>query len=365
MHRERSWQADHFEQPVCHACLSACAATLQVRGGRSAGRGGGGVGMTPGRSPAYGLLASPHPSRGPQQPVMASPGRQGSFGGGPGGPAGAGVYSGRISTQQVRQGWWHVCNGGCLHWAEWVGSRVWLRAGSTSLDCTKSMPPMFTVLTLHEPAPAPPFPQDKMLEGRSITIRKGPFRGMRGRVISATATHVRLELEAQMKTVTVDRWVGTCAGPNEFAAEMQASGGVVRQCVAKGSMRWGRGSVVTTPCCNAPGVPGRQTECMSLHFFRSHLALEDGGRAEAAPRPGFGYPAANTPMAAAGRTPMHPGELLAFEAGFDYAGQAPLGKVAGCPLLDCTGGAFHLHCSCCHAAMLPCLLSRAHALVLT
>lgn len=48
-------------------------------------------------------------------------------------------------------------------------------------------------------------PQDKMLEGRSITIRKGPFRGMRGRVISATATHVRLELEAQMKTVTVDR----------------------------------------------------------------------------------------------------------------------------------------------------------------
>jgi transcription elongation factor SPT5 len=49
-----------------------------------------------------------------------------------------------------------------------------------------------------------------MLEGRSITIKKGPYRGMRGRVISATATHVRLELEAQMKTVTVDRCaVGT------------------------------------------------------------------------------------------------------------------------------------------------------------
>lgn len=90
-----------------HALKSACTRvppqpTMQVRGGRSAGRGGG-VGMTPGRSPAYGLLASPHPSRGPQQPVLASPGRQGGFGGGPGGgPPGSGVYSGRITTQQVR-----------------------------------------------------------------------------------------------------------------------------------------------------------------------------------------------------------------------------------------------------------------------
>ncbi len=124
MHRERSRQA-----APCLSC--ACAATLQVRGGRSAGRGGG-VGMTPGRSPAYGLLASPHPSRGPQQPVMASPGRQGGFGGGPGGPAGAGVYSGRVSTQQVRQ-------------AEWAGNRISLLARSTILDCTNSMPPYLHV----------------------------------------------------------------------------------------------------------------------------------------------------------------------------------------------------------------------------
>ncbi|EFN50704.1 hypothetical protein CHLNCDRAFT_142577 [Chlorella variabilis] len=165
-------------------CLQA--RHTKVRGGKGRPMGGG-VGMTPGRSPAYGsLLASPHPSRGMQQNVLASPGRQGGPGGyGGGGPAGAGMYSGRVSTQQ-----------------------------------------------------------DKMLEGRSITIKKGPFRGMRGRVISATATHVRLELEAQMKTVTVDR---------------------------------------------------------------SHLALEDGGRTEAAPRPGYAYPAAPTPMAAGGRTPMHPG----------------------------------------------------------
>ncbi|KAL4420140.1 hypothetical protein ABPG77_010356 [Micractinium sp. CCAP 211/92] len=165
-------------------CLQA--RHTKVRGGKSAARGGG-VGMTPGRSPAYGLLASPHPTRGMQQNVLASPGRQGGFGGGgPGGPPGAGVYSGRVTTQQ-----------------------------------------------------------DKMLEGKSITIKKGPFRGMRGRVISATPTHVRLELEAQMKTVTVDR---------------------------------------------------------------SHLAIEDGGRTDAAPRPGYGgYPSAATPMAAGGRTPMHPG----------------------------------------------------------
>ena len=65
------------------------------------------------------------------------------------------------------------------------------------------------------PALLPPsHVQDKILEGRSITIKKGPYRGMRGRVISATATHVRLELEAQMKTVTVDR----CAvGPADIS----------------------------------------------------------------------------------------------------------------------------------------------------
>ena len=46
-------------------------ATPQVRGGKAA-RMGGGIGMTPGRSPAYGALASPHPNR-MQQNVLASP----------------------------------------------------------------------------------------------------------------------------------------------------------------------------------------------------------------------------------------------------------------------------------------------------
>jgi hypothetical protein len=61
------------------------------------------VGMTPGRSPAYGVLASPHPSRGMQN-VHASPSRHGGPGGHGGGAAG--MYSGRVTTQQV-------CASGC------------------------------------------------------------------------------------------------------------------------------------------------------------------------------------------------------------------------------------------------------------
>ncbi|KAK9820946.1 hypothetical protein WJX81_001276 [Elliptochloris bilobata] len=41
--------------------------------------------------------------------------------------------------------------------------------------------------------------------GTKVTISKGPFRGYTGRVVSTTESHVRLELEAQYKTVTVRR----------------------------------------------------------------------------------------------------------------------------------------------------------------
>ncbi|KAG7669634.1 hypothetical protein Ndes2437B_g05814 [Nannochloris sp. 'desiccata'] len=47
--------------------------------------------------------------------------------------------------------------------------------------------------------------QDRQLEGQTVTIKSGPYRGMQGRVKSATATHLRVELDAQMKQVTVDR----------------------------------------------------------------------------------------------------------------------------------------------------------------
>lgn len=73
-----------------------------------------------------------------------------------------------------------------------------------------------------------------MLEGRSLTIKKGPFRGMRGRVISATATHVRLELEAQMKTVTVDRWTPL------LSSHSFCSSASPRACFQGGSLHFAR-----------------------------------------------------------------------------------------------------------------------------
>lgn len=47
--------------------------------------------------------------------------------------------------------------------------------------------------------------QTRILEGRKVDIKRGPYRGMRGTIKSATPTHLRVELEAQYKTVTVDR----------------------------------------------------------------------------------------------------------------------------------------------------------------
>lgn len=43
------------------------------------------------------------------------------------------------------------------------------------------------------------------LIGKSLFVAKGPYRGYRGRVVSATETDVRIELEAQYKTVTVKK----------------------------------------------------------------------------------------------------------------------------------------------------------------
>ncbi|OVA16081.1 Transcription elongation factor Spt5 [Macleaya cordata] len=43
------------------------------------------------------------------------------------------------------------------------------------------------------------------LVGSTIKIRLGPFKGYRGRVVDVTGQSVRIELESQMKVVTVDR----------------------------------------------------------------------------------------------------------------------------------------------------------------
>lgn len=47
--------------------------------------------------------------------------------------------------------------------------------------------------------------KDRLLEGKDVVVKRGPYRGLKGRIVSATATHFRVELEAQMRTVTVDR----------------------------------------------------------------------------------------------------------------------------------------------------------------
>ena len=47
--------------------------------------------------------------------------------------------------------------------------------------------------------------QDRLLEGKSVRIRAGPYRGMKGTVKNATATHMRVELEAQYKVVSIPR----------------------------------------------------------------------------------------------------------------------------------------------------------------
>ncbi len=38
--------------------------------------------------------------------------------------------------------------------------------------------------------------------GRTVKVRMGPFKGYRGRVVDATDSTVRIELESQMKVVT-------------------------------------------------------------------------------------------------------------------------------------------------------------------
>ncbi|MCI04615.1 putative transcription elongation factor SPT5, partial [Trifolium medium] len=43
------------------------------------------------------------------------------------------------------------------------------------------------------------------LTGATVKVRQGSYKGYRGRVIEVKGTFVRVELESQMKVVTVDR----------------------------------------------------------------------------------------------------------------------------------------------------------------
>jgi transcription elongation factor SPT5 len=46
------------------------------------------------------------------------------------------------------------------------------------------------------------FRRDDGVVGRTVKVRMGPFKGYRGRVVDATDSTVRIELESQMKVVT-------------------------------------------------------------------------------------------------------------------------------------------------------------------
>jgi transcription elongation factor SPT5 len=46
------------------------------------------------------------------------------------------------------------------------------------------------------------FRRDDGVVGRTVKVHMGPFKGYRGRVVDATDSTVRIELESQMKVVT-------------------------------------------------------------------------------------------------------------------------------------------------------------------
>lgn len=186
------------------------------------------------------MLASPaRQGAGPPQ-AMGGAGPYGGGGGFAGGPGGQrGMFSGRVTTQQVGAGRlgagvarFACCAAACcapsalcmLRWL--VGSVAFLLLCPTYPSHGRPparKPAIFTGAPTHTPTHHDHhtthtllfprnracLPQDKLLEGKVITIKKGPYRGMRGRVITASGTHVRLELEAQVRTLS------TCTQGND------------------------------------------------------------------------------------------------------------------------------------------------------
>ncbi len=155
----------------------------------------------------------------------------------------------------------------------------------------------------------------------------------------------------------------SCRGAFGWAAavEQATNGATMRQCVAQGGM-WAEAVLSERPVAmRLACLVGRRNAYPSISTGATWRWRTAGGRrrrhgqALATPQP-------TRPWRRQGARPCT--QVSLAEPGLYYAGQAPMGKVAGCPMLDCTGGAFHLHCSCRRAALLPCLLSCAHALIL-
>ncbi len=135
---------------------------------------------------------------------------------------------------------------------------------------------------------------DKLLEGKKVDIKKGPYRGMRGTIKSATGSHVRVELEARMQTVTVSRAHlstqdgGIVAQPNRHSMGMgMGMGGMA----APGGMtpaHWSGGATATPAHYSAMGSATPMYSTMTPGREVTNTPAYDPAWASTPAHPGFG-----------------------------------------------------------------------------
>ena len=148
---------------------------------------------------------------------------------------------------------------------------------------------------------------DRSLEGKRIQIKRGPNRGMWGLIKSATATHLRMELEAQQQTISIDRkFLDLDSGSNGPRASRNMGMGMG---MGRGGYAVGMGAGY-----GAQAAPGGRTPA---HYSSGY----GGGGVTATPahyssipsatpvHPGFGGAVTKTPAydPAWAATPAHPG----------------------------------------------------------
>lgn len=129
--------------------------------------------------------------------------------------------------------------------------------------------------------------QDRVLEGKRVRMKKGPYHGQTGIIKSANATHVRVELEANMRTVTVSR--GDLPAELGGQAAPRAPMGM-----GFGAMRTGMGMGIMAQ----HSFPGGRTP---MHWSQEGGVAGPGGSGSGV----TATPAYYSAMASA--TPMHPG----------------------------------------------------------
>ena len=166
---------------------------------------------------------------------------------------------------------------------------------------------------------------DKLLEGKKVDIKKGPYRGMRGTIKSATGSHVRVELEARMQTVTVSR--------SHLSTQ---DGGIIAQ-PSRQSMGMGMGMGIMAPGGMTPAHWSGGVTATPAHYS----ALGSATPMYSTMTPG--REVTNTPAydPAWAATPAHPGfgpGSAGVELGGDaYAAPVLKGPAATCIIQDWVG----------------------------